>query len=211
MSENREIPPPDDPGDLYVLGGMYFQGITVPADKEKGMKLYEMSAERGNVDAMVRLGIIYMLGDGAEKDRSKSFLWFCKAADGGDRDSRYFLALHYSRGWGTEKNPSEAVRLCTLAADAGCPGAMTELAVWFREGANCLPVSVDSCLKWLNKAIDADYPEAFYELGCMYAFGEGVEKDKVYGRELLRTAAAYGDEDAAEALEAAKNGSPNRP
>lgn len=211
MPEDREIPPPKDPGDLYVLGGMYFQGLTVPADKEKAIKLYEMSADGGNVDAMVRLGIIYMLGDGAEKDRSKSFSWFGKAADAGDNDSRYFLALHYSRGWGTEKNPSEAVRLCILSADAGCLGAMTELGIWYREGKNGLPTDVDESLRWLRKAVDRDYADAIYEVGCMYAFGEGVPKDGVYGRELLRIASTYGDEDATEALEAARKNAKERP
>lgn len=39
---DREIPPPNDPNDLYVLGGMYFQGITVPVDKRKAVELYSM-------------------------------------------------------------------------------------------------------------------------------------------------------------------------
>lgn len=79
MEENREIPPPSDPNDLYVLAGMYFQGITVPVDKEKAVALYTMSADKGNVDAMERLGIIYMTGDGAERDRARSFKLFRKA------------------------------------------------------------------------------------------------------------------------------------
>ena len=53
--ENREVPPPKDPGDLYVLGGMYFQGLTVPVDKEKAGVLYRMSADKGNELSLIHI------------------------------------------------------------------------------------------------------------------------------------------------------------
>ncbi|AGI47786.1 Sel1 repeat protein [Thermoplasmatales archaeon BRNA1] len=199
-----------DPGKLYVYAGMYFQGITVPVDKEKAVRLYRMSAEKGNIDAQVRLGIIYMTGDGAEKDYSESFKWFKLASDRGNPDAEYFASLMYSRGWGTEKNPSEAVRLCYLAADSGCTGAMVEIAKWYRDGENLLAKSTDLCLAWLRRAADREYPDALYELGCMYSFGEGVEKDVKTGRILLEYAKRFGDEDAGEALEALERGMSER-
>lgn len=208
---DREIPPPKDPNDLYVLGGMYYQGITVPVDKEKAAALYRMSADGGNADAMVRLGIIYMTGDGLEQDYLEASKLFRRAADRGNTDGEYLLATLYSRGKGVDRNPIEAVKLCMHAAAEGCTGAMTELAVWYREGRNYMDVSVAKCIYWLNKAAEKKYPEALYELGAMYCFGEGVKKDVENGRVLLEYAAKYGDEDAKDCLDALDAGATERP
>ena len=207
----REVPPPKDPGDLYVLGGMYYQGITVPVDKEKAAVLYRMSADRGNEDAMVRLGIILMTGDGTEQDYLEASVYFRMAADRGNRDGKYFLAHLYTLGKGVDRNPVEAVRLCMESAADGCTGAMTELARWYRDGTNYVDKSLAKCIYWLKKACDEKYPEALYELGAMYAFGEGVTKDAENGRILLEYASAAGDRDAEECLEALKEGKTQRP
>ena len=209
--ENREVPPPKDPGDLYVLGGMYFQGLTVPVDKEKAGVLYRMSADKGNEDAMVRLGIMLMTGDGIEQDYLEASKYFRMAADRGNNDAKYFLANLYSRGKGVDRNPVEAVKLCRESAANGCTGAMVEIARWYRDGTNYLDRDLAKCMYWLRKACDEKYAEALYEMGAMYAFGEGVTKDEENGRILLEYAAKYGDEDAEECLKALDEGRTERP
>ncbi len=98
-----------------------------------------------------------------------------------------------------------------MSAENGCPAAMLEMGIWTFDGALGLEPSVDLALKWMMMAVDRDYPDALYEVGCIYAFGEKVPKDETYGRTLLRTAAALGDPDAQEALEASENGASERP
>lgn len=208
---DREIPPPSDPSELYVLGGMYFQGITVPVDKEKAVILYTMSAEKGYVDSMVRLGIIYMTGDGAEQDYLRAAKLFDRAAQKGNTDAMFLLSTLYSRGMGVDRNPPLAVKLCSQASREGCVGAMVELARWYRDGSNMLEKNTDACVSLLKQAADEKYSEALYELGCMFCFGEDVEKDESNGRILLRYAVEYGDEDAQEALDALDAGATERP
>lgn len=211
QDKDREVPPPSDPNDLYVLGGMYFQGLTVPVDKDKARALYEMSAEKGNVEAMVRLGIMHMTGDGAEQDYLEAAKYFDRAANRGNADGMYLLATLYSRGLGVDRNPPMAVRLCSQAARDGCVGAMVELARWYRDGKNMLDRSTATCIALLKKAAEEKYSEALYELGCMYCFGEGVEKDESNGRILLKYAVQFGDPDAQEALDALDAGATERP
>ena len=207
----REIPPPSDPGDLYVLGGVYYQGIGVPVDKEKAAALYRMSADKGNADAMVRLGIILMTGDGAEQDYREASKLFRRAADRGNADAEYLLSSLYSRGKGVDRNPIEAVKLCLHAAAEGCTGAMCQMGKWYRDGENCVDRDMAKAVYWLKQAAEKKDAEALYELGCMFAFGEGVEKDEANGRTLLRYADMYGDPDAAGALEALDGGMDRRP
>lgn len=207
----REVPPPKNRGDLYVLGGMYYQGLTVPVDKEKAAALYRMSADRGNEEAMVRLGIMLMTGDGTEQDYLEASKYFRMASERGNYDAKYFLALLYSRGRGVDRNPVEAVKLCLESAAGGCSGAMVELARWYRDGSNYLDTDLGKCVHWLKRACDAGYAEAMYELGAMYAFGEGVTKDERNGKILLEYAAGYGDADAEECLKALDEGKTQRP
>lgn len=110
-----------------------------------------------------------------------------------------------------DPDPEEAVRLCHMSAEEGCAAAMLELGLWTIGGRFGLEASVDIALKWMMMAVDREYPDALYEVGCMYAFGEKVPKDETYGRVLLRSAAAFGDPDAQEALEASERGESQRP
>ncbi|MGI6009582.1 MAG: tetratricopeptide repeat protein [Methanomethylophilus sp.] len=207
----REVPPPSDPGDLYVLGGMYFQGITVPVDKPKAAALYRMSADKGNDDAMVRLGIMLMTGDGVEQDYREASKLFMRAKGRGNADAEYLLSSLYSRGKGIDYNPIEAVKLCMHSAALGCVGAMCQLGKWYRDGENYMDVDMAKAVYWLKKAAEQNYSEALYELGCMFAFGEKVQKDVENGRTLLEYADKYGDPDAKAALEALERGEERRP
>ena len=145
-----EVPPPSDPGDLYVLGGVYFQGIGVPVDKEKAAALYRMSADKGNTDAMVRLGIILMTGDGLEQDYREASKLFRRAADRGSADGEFLLSTLYSRGKGVDYNPVEAVKLCLHAAAEGCTGAMCQMGKWYRDGDNFVDRDMAKAVYWLK-------------------------------------------------------------
>ncbi|MDD2626218.1 MAG: tetratricopeptide repeat protein [Candidatus Methanomethylophilus sp.] len=207
----REVPPPKYPGDLYVLGRMYYQGMSVPVDKAKAAALFGLAADQGNPEAQLHLGLMFMLGDGVPEDPEKAATLFGDSFQQGNSDAAYFLALLYAGGRGLPANDAEAVRLCTLAANAGCRGAQVELAKWYRAGQHLLPQNMNQALIWLKKAAAAGYADALYELGCMLFFGEGMLRDQKNGRMFLEAAAAHGDTDASHTLNAIGHGAKARP
>ena len=207
----REIPPPSDPGDLYVLGRMYYQGMSVPVDKAKAAALFGLAADKGNPEAQLHLGLMFMLGDGVPADPDKAAALFGSSVAAGNSDAAYFLALMYTGDHGLPANDAEAVRLCTLAAHDGCRGAQVELAKWYRAGLHLLPTDPAQAVAWLKEAAAAEYADALYELGSMLYFGEGVLRDQKNGRLFLEAAADRGDPDAERTLEAVKQGAVSRP
>jgi len=206
-----EVPPPKDPSKVFAIAGLYYQGLTVPEDKVKASQLYELSADRGYAPAMVRLGIMKMEGDGIEQDDVGATALFQRAADAGNSNGMFLLALRYADGIGIPQDCEMAAKWCFEAAKAGSHGAMVELAIWFRDGKNHVRVDMEQCLYWLIKASLDEYPNALYELGCMYAFGESVVKDVENGKHLLQHAVLRGDDDAADALKALDAGASERP
>lgn len=207
----REVPPPKDPSKVFAIAGLYYQGLTVPEDKAKAAALYQLSADRGYEQAMVRYGIMLMEGDGVEQDYVEAAKYIKMAADRGNANAMFLLATMYTDGKGVDRIPHMAAHYCYEAAMGGNLGAMVELAIWYRDGLNYIKKDMKQCLYWLIKASLEKYPPAMYELGCMYAFGESVERDVENGKALLQHAALAGDPDAEEALVVLEVGGCQRP
>ncbi|WP_425987131.1 tetratricopeptide repeat protein [Ensifer sp. R-19] len=68
------------------------EGKLVPEDNAKAAKLYRLAAGRGNVDAMVNLGLMLENGEGTAKDIPAARAIFRKAANEGDAFAERKLA-----------------------------------------------------------------------------------------------------------------------
>lgn len=47
-------------------------------------------------------------------------------------------------------------------------------------------------VRWMSKAAELDHPQALFQLGTCYLYGNGVKKDKVKGVAMLEKAANLG-------------------
>eukprot|EP00456_Euglypha_rotunda_P069773 TRINITY_DN6157_c0_g1_i8.p1 TRINITY_DN6157_c0_g1~~TRINITY_DN6157_c0_g1_i8.p1 ORF type:complete len:291 (+),score=36.19 TRINITY_DN6157_c0_g1_i8:387-1259(+) len=107
----------------FYLGRIYkdgaLSGAAGNADREKGVRYYQASAEKGYVDAQHELGDAYYYGYGAPKDFTKSYKWYRLAADNGNARSQYQAALMLSAGKGVSPNEDEAIRLLKASASQG--------------------------------------------------------------------------------------------
>ncbi|WP_349437763.1 tetratricopeptide repeat protein [Pararhizobium sp. A13] len=63
---------------------MLDEGTQVPEDNQKAAQFYRLAAERGNVDAMVNLGLMLENGEGMQADPVAATAMFKKAAEKGD-------------------------------------------------------------------------------------------------------------------------------
>lgn len=196
---------------IHTVANLYFQGLVVKEDKARAAELYEMAADKGYVQAMLRMGIMLMEGDGVEQNYFEAAKYFKRASERGNADAMYLLALFYADGKGVDRIPHEAAHWLFESAKAGSHGAMVELAIWMRDGENYVQKDIKQAVYWLMKACLDEYAPAMYELGCMYAFGESVKKDETNGRYLLTHAMYAGDLDAAAAIKALDEGKTERP
>ena len=74
------------------------------------MKLYRLSAEQGNADGQIHLGLMYGDGKGVTQDYKEAAKWFRLSAEQGNADAQSNLGVMYSHGQGVTRDYKEAVK-----------------------------------------------------------------------------------------------------
>lgn len=71
-----------------LLGRMRELGVGGDRDLTRAFELYELSAYRGNAEAMFHLGRMYMRGRGVGQDKSEGFRWMRRAHSAGHKPGK---------------------------------------------------------------------------------------------------------------------------
>lgn len=109
---------------------IYQQAITHNRNKNyaKAFQLFQQSAELGNGNAMINIGLMYEYGRGVGKDYRNAAKWYRKAAEQGSAVAQSNLAKAYYYGRGVSKNLGEAAKWFKMSADQGFDRAIYYLA-----------------------------------------------------------------------------------
>ena len=171
---------------LEKLSDFYRRGIVVAKNEDKAKELLEAfviqlqkQAQKGNTDAMWRLGQIYQAGNdllNIPENLQQAAFWYEKAADLGYMYAQSSLGILYIMGLGVPKNYKKAVELYKKAADQGDAAALYNLAGCYRLGRG-VEQNDEQAAAYNQKAANMDMPEAQSALAQMYYNGWGVEKD----------------------------------
>ena len=132
----------------YELGYRFDNGLDVEQDYREAMKWYLKASGKGNADALLAAAEIYYWGHGIRRDKEKSQWFFLKACSCFDRDYKAGRKPGYS-----------AFRIYEILY-----------------GGYAGDKYVKQADEWLKKAMDAKYPEAFFELGRRHVLGEEVRE-----------------------------------
>lgn len=101
----------------------------------KALKLYEVAAELGDLDAAFQVGSFYCAGRGTPTpDWDKGFDFHFVAAQGGLPKAQFNLGTHYFTGKGVPQDFVKAADCFERAANAGIPQAMLNLANMLESG-----------------------------------------------------------------------------
>lgn len=112
-----------NPETQLALGLMFYSGVQIPVNKEKGCEYIKKAAENGSAQAQyLYSGII--LGTDSDKTPSKEQLleaasWIQKAADGGFLTAVTTLANMYAEGKILQKDSKKAQHYFLKAAEMG--------------------------------------------------------------------------------------------
>ena len=123
----------------------------VAGDYKKGIKIFKLLAEQGDVDAQITLGSIYKYGRGVRQDYAKAVKWYRKAAEQGNRHAQVLLGLHYQSGRGVRQDYAEAVNWYRKAAEQGDAGAQKILGFNYKLGRGVRQDYIEAH-KWFNLA-----------------------------------------------------------
>lgn len=163
-----------------------------PPEKTASPTLEQLrqSAEGGDADAQLALGVRCYLGRGVPQDKAEAAEYFRKAAEQGDAKAQFNLAFMYSKGDGVRQNKAEAAKWYAKAAEQGDAKAQFNLGNMCRTGEG-VREDKKQAVAWYIKAAEKGYGKARFNLALMYDLGEGVPQDKAKALEWFRKAADW--------------------
>ena len=154
------------------------------------VRLHRRSAEQGDADAQLQLGLSYMRGSGVPQDPAEGIRWIRLAADQGLADAQNTLATAYSIGRGILKDEAEAVRWRRRAAEQGHTRAQILLAGMYNDGRGVIKDMAEAA-RWYRRAAEQGDIFAQLALGNQYSV-DGILQDYILAHMWLNVASANG-------------------
>ncbi len=129
-----------DSNSTCILGDIYFYGIGITQDTERGIDLYIKALNMGNPRRAYDLGSIFERGkEGVAEDDYKAFHYYSKGSELGDPESMGSMAYCYMQGRGTDEDFEKALFYGLQAAKSGDYDGMLTLAVCYNDGLGTAP------------------------------------------------------------------------
>jgi TPR repeat protein len=160
------------------LGLMYWSGLGVASDHQRGCDLFAEAEKRSDPNGTQLLADCYFHGDGRAKDYQQSAALYTRAAERGAAVADCALGNQYLLGLGVPKDPVKAFSLCRQSAERGVADAQADLGEMYLKGTGVERSPQDAAL-WFQKAMDGGQSNgnAALLLGTMRWNGDGVERN----------------------------------
>ena len=153
---------------------------------------YRRAAERGDPEAMFKLGNCYKEGRGVPADAGEAAQWYRRAAEAGHAKAMYSTAVCFWNGNGLPKDKALAAQWAQKAADAGNANGMNLLGMCYMEGQG-FPKSRAEAARWYRQGAEAASPLAMHSFGVCLWKGQGIPKDATSAQQWIRKAADAGN------------------
>ncbi|MCC6735845.1 MAG: sel1 repeat family protein [Bauldia sp.] len=158
----------------FNLGYAYTAGEGIKQSLAEGMRWYRLAADAGHVGAQTGIGIMYANGDGVPADGAEAARWFRLAADAGFARAQFELGLLYYGTDGVPRDLAESLHWFLLAAGQGHVEAQEAAADLYVDPNGPVGLNYPEALRLYTLAAATGNAAAQYDLGIMYALGEGV-------------------------------------
>lgn len=185
-----------DPIALNNLGSLYFNGIGVPVNYAKAIKLFEQAAQNGNNDAAVNLAFIKLTSEDDDQNAQAIDL-FTQAAANGSNTAKFMLGYAYYKGFVVSQDFKKALVLLNDAAKAGFDEAHYILAQMHANGEGTAQ-NYNNAINHYRAAIGQGHVESMMDLGRILAEGRMYAKNYIQSYILFNIASVYGAPNAVE-------------
>ena len=150
-------------------------------------RVYLKAAQKGDVQAMYKLGMAYLHGNGTEKSINKAILWLSRAADNENAEALLELGNMYYLGTDITRDRPKALEYYVKASEAGNSLATYNVGRIHQEDAGVQAV------RWYQEAAKQGLPKAMNQLAQMYYIGTFVKQDIAKSVEYYELSAQHGD------------------
>lgn len=151
-------------GAMVYLGAMNANGLGMQRNYVKSVIWFQKAADLGSPEAMVNLGTLYFQGRGVTRDMEQAKTFFLRAADKGSAEAMLNLAHMYC----SSKNYKEAEEVLKKAVQLSSAEAMYRLGMMYKDGNDQMPVDDADAAKFLRKAAEHGWEEAWRPLAECY-------------------------------------------
>jgi len=165
------------PAAQYNLGYAYAEGEGIKRSETEALYWYTQAAEGGHPAAQTALGLRYVDGAGVPEDAVEGARWLQLAAEQGFAQAQFELGLLYFGTGGIQRDLAESLRWFLLAAEQDHVGAQQAAADLYIDPNGPVGLNYPEAIRLYTLAAEAGDAAAQYDLGIMYALGEGVPVD----------------------------------
>ena len=159
------------------LANMYFNGWGVEQDYAESAIWFRKAADQGNPVAQGTLGELYDAGKGVPQSFIEAFTWYRKSAEQGNAKSQYNVGESYRYRAGRITRLFRSIQVVSKGCIAG-PADRSECYGQYVSGrAGWSKQDYAEAMRWYLMAAGQGHPRAQYNLGEMYVFGRGVQRD----------------------------------
>ncbi|KAK6925303.1 Sel1-like repeat [Dillenia turbinata] len=147
-------------------------------EDDEDFQILEYQAQKGNSDAMYKIGLFYYFGlRGLRRDHPKALSWFLRAVEKGEPRSMELLGEIYARGAGVERNHTKALEWLMLASKQQLYSAYNGMGYLYVKGYGVEKKNYTKAKEYFEKAADNQEAGGHYNLGVLYLKGIGVKRD----------------------------------
>ncbi len=192
----RLIEPLAAAGDVtaqYMLGGFYFAGTGVPANRDTANHWLGKAAQQGHAGAQLAYAVS-LARSGNPNDVQEGAVWAIRAADQGHAPAQFMVAEGYAAGTGVPKDFQRAASYYRKAAEQGNVGAQAKLGNLYLIGQG-VPKDYEQGILWGRKAANAGNVLGQIALSGVYFGGRGVAKSVQQAYFWLLLASVSGGDD----------------
>lgn len=173
-----------------IVGKVYYRGKLNERNYEKAFDWFSKAAESGNSYAQYLLGNMYENGTFVEQNYDTALSYYKNSAAQNNIMAIGEMAFMKDNGYGMPMNKEEAEKIyLQLAEERDDEWSMIKLAYIEMDRGNS-----EERLKWIQKALEKEYIDAYFELGFFYQFDEAY-KDLEKAQQSYYQAAQLGNPD----------------
>lgn len=174
-----------DAVEIYNEGYYYYTGTEgYPMNYRLAFRKFTQAAEMGYAAAMNYLADMYLEGQGVTADQDLAIQWYQRAAAAGEPFALRKMAVRYYEGDGVSQDVGYAYELFRKALVMG-----DSLSAFFVAEAELEEKNYQEAFRLYKKAAEeADFPDAWYNVGCMIEQYPALTGANVLGRRRLAVA-----------------------
>ncbi|MBW9113242.1 sel1 repeat family protein [Rhizobium cauense] len=174
----RELASAKIPGAAVALSNVYIEGKGDTTDVPAGLELLEQASQKGDVDALLKLGDLYMDGKYVKGDGEKAVGYYRAviALHPDDETANMRMARAYREGNGVERNLSTAASYLKISSDAGSRMATRDLGLAYMWGSG-VKRDEGKAVQLLHSAAEHGFAFAWSDLADTYGSAIGPAVD----------------------------------